>query len=224
MHFHTGKRRIEFRTIDSQMIIYNALDIQISDTLSAYTCKNLTIQSPNLFNYKRLLSLIKPDKLEKIRFRDFNHQRVFSLYLKKFKKLNVLEISGDNFLQDIFLKGNLSCKLKEASFYSSSLIFPAFDSALVDLKEFDYNGASTVLPRWLNKLNHLESMWLRGSKIQSIDCDLCSMPNLKALYINETPLYQSELKYKERYGKYNILQKYMDCKPDLELEYRLPPY
>lgn len=210
---------------DSKRSFLRIVQLTDTDVIPDSTWRNnfsiLYIESPDLRNYKKIFDAVNPDSLEVLRIGNFNGQTIFSEDLTKFKKLRSLYILGDN-LKEIKLKGNLDCKLKDLNIHSEYLEFPEFDPSLLTLESYTYSGVSKIIPVWVERLDYLDTFLFESNNLNEIQCDICSMKSIRIFDISKSLFYQDEMEFLKKNKRYNKLNKYVKCKPNINFKYILP--
>ncbi len=208
----------------SELVLYNFTDCdELPDSIfnRYFTCLN--IQCSELTDYSKLFSKIKPDSIFRIIIYSYDTNKEFSYDLYKYKMLDDLRIVG-RYLEKINLKIAKEAKLKSISFYSPVLQFPDFDSSMMIVKYIDYSGNSRIIPKWVEYLKSLKEFSFNSKNLERIDCDICKMDALDLLNIENTNFYKRESLFKEKNNRYDKLERYVKCKPNLEYIYTPLPY
>jgi hypothetical protein len=97
-----------------------------------------------------------------------------------------------------------------------SLIFLPFDSAFLGLKRFTYQGASEVIPSWIDQLDSLQTFSFAVKELKEISCDVCTMNSLEAFWI-VSPYEKDKERYLRQSAVYPAIKRIKACKPTLQL-------
>jgi hypothetical protein len=186
---------------------------EIPDSIAAQQVHALHIYTSGSVDFDYLSGQIDLKKIGAI-WIDSLDQEEINLDLAKLPGLKAFSVWGrSGHVKKINIL-NIGDSLKHLVLQAPNIIFPAFDSAFLRLESFKYQGASEVIPSWVENLDKVTVFSFAVTDLKEIRCNVCNMDSVKEFWIAPPCEEDSCLR---NMIVYPTIKKFKACKPALKL-------
>lgn len=217
---HESKTPFFYSEKYKTIYINNCDIIDLPDSITSKHALHLVINCPKLTDYSSLISQISSDKLISIRIDSLNSLST-TLDFEGFVNLKRVSIFGTEKLNRIAF-ANLGDSIKSLYLSGPNLELPSFDSSFRSLNTFYYKGRAKTIPKWVESLQNLRELRFASANLSEIESDICNMRSLLVFGVTGAVEKGKETELENR-KLYPALLQIKQCKPELELLYKLPP-